>query len=292
MGSVTMALNQICLALIFFLTVSCEVSKDGKKPAVVDWEKNNFGIRTSHSHEDGLDNAIIDRNAPQLPKRARPVQHEARKKVIKPTITRNKLRIRSKPKSKEEAREIEHTRIDEKQEEERSSGRYRTANSVTRRKSLRISTDTSDKRKDTTTNNRPEGFRSGRLRSRISPRIRATTETPLKAETIEHSLTTTFKVKPKFADFKESFMEKLPNSPKMSRLSVKKRVNTNATPTSSTFIKTATTGTISHKFRTTTKISSSSATSPSRTGSTKLEAGSGDSAMAVEDSITSDKITT
>merc|ERR1711892_1098943 len=99
MGSVTMALNQICLALIFFLTVSCEESNVEKKLAVVDWEKNNFGIRTSHSHEDGLDNATIDRNAPQLPKRIKPVRHEARKKVIKPTIARNKLKIRSKFKS-------------------------------------------------------------------------------------------------------------------------------------------------------------------------------------------------
>merc|ERR1711892_32935 len=112
MGSVTMALNQICLVVFLFLGVSSEESKDDQTPAVVDWEKNNFGIRTSHSHEDDLDNATIDRNAPQLPKRIKPVRHEARKKVIKPTITRNKLKIRSKLKSVRKAIGQEHIRTD------------------------------------------------------------------------------------------------------------------------------------------------------------------------------------
>merc|ERR1712106_886140 len=110
MGSVTMALNQIFLVVLLFLTVSCEESNDEKKPAVVDWEKNNFGIRTSHSHEDGLDNAAIHRNAPQLPKRIKFVRHEARKKVIKPTIARNKLKIISKLKSVRKAIEQEYIR--------------------------------------------------------------------------------------------------------------------------------------------------------------------------------------
>merc|ERR1712106_249391 len=98
MGSVTMALNQIFLVVLLFLGVSSEESKDEKKPAVVDWEKNNFEIRTSHSHADGLNSVNIDRNAPQIPKRVKPLRHEPRRKGIKPALTRNKLRIRSKSK--------------------------------------------------------------------------------------------------------------------------------------------------------------------------------------------------
>ena len=82
--------------MVLFLGVNCDGEKDAeKKPAVVDWEKNNFGIRTSHSHEDVLNNVNIDTDAPQIPKRVKPSRHEPRRKLIKPTITRNKLRIRS-----------------------------------------------------------------------------------------------------------------------------------------------------------------------------------------------------
>merc|ERR1711892_1548826 len=179
MGSVTMALRQVFMVMILFLGLSIEESQEKKKPAVVDWEKNNFGGRTSHSHEDGLNNVNIDRNAPHIPKRVKPIRHEARKKVIKPTITRNKLRIRDKSKSEQKPSQLENTMTDYKQEEERSTSRIRPANSVNRRTNLRISTQTSKIRKDINPNNRSEGFRSGRLRSRISPRIRSTTGMPL-----------------------------------------------------------------------------------------------------------------
>merc|ERR1711892_770822 len=98
MGSLTMALNKICLVELLCLCLSCEVSNGEQKPAVVYWEKNNFGIRTYHSHDDGLNKVNIDINAPEIPKRDKPSRHEPRKKVIKPTITRSKLRIRNKSK--------------------------------------------------------------------------------------------------------------------------------------------------------------------------------------------------
>merc|ERR1711892_228299 len=299
MGSVTMALRQVFMVMILFLGLSIEESQEKKKPAVVDWEKANFGIRTSHSHKDGLNNVNIDRNAPHIPKRVKPIRHEARKKVIKPTITRNKLRIRDQSKSEQKPSQLEHTMTDYKQEEERSTGRFRPANFVNRRTNLRISTQTSEIRKDINPNNRPEGLRSGRLRSRISPRIspriRSTTGMPLKAETIEDSLTSTFKVKPKFADFKESFMEKLLSAPKKASHRINHRVNTitKTTATSSNFITTGTPGLISTKFKTTTEISASSVTSlsTSTARTTIFQTEMDDSTTPNEVSITDDRTT-
>merc|ERR1711892_476026 len=156
MGSVTMALRQVFMVVILFLGLSIEESQDKKKPAVVDWEKNNFGGRTSHSHADGLNNVNIDRNALQIPKRVKPIRHEPRKKVIKPTVTRNKLRIRGESKCEQEPSQLEHTMTDYEQEEERYTGILRPPNSVNRRKNLRTSTQTSEIRKDINPNNRPE----------------------------------------------------------------------------------------------------------------------------------------
>jgi len=296
MGSVTMALRQVFMVVILFLGLSIEESQDKKKPAVVDWEKNNFGGRTSHSHADGLNNVNIDRNAPQIPKRVKPIRHEARKKVIKPTVTRNKLRIRGESKGEQEPSQLEHTMTDYKQEEERYTGRFRPANSVNRRTNLRTSTQTSETRKDINSNNRPEGFRSGRLRSRIIPRIRSTTGTPVKAETIEESLTSTFKVKHKFADFKESFMEKLSSAPKKaSQHRINHRVNTitKTTATSSDSITTTIPGIKSTKLKTTTEISASSVTSlsTSTARTTIFQTEFDDSTTANEVSITDDRTT-
>ena len=226
--------------MILFLGVSSEESKDEKKPAVVDWEKNNFGIRTSHSHEDGLNSVKIDRNAPQIPKRVKPLIHEPRRKGIKPTITRNKLRIRSKSKSEEDPGELDQTPKDHKTKKDRSADGFRTDNAVNRGKSLRIAPETKDIRKDATGNHRPEGLGSGRLRSRISPRIRPTTVTAVKADTMEESLKSSSKLKPKFADFKESFMETLSSSPRSLYHRNNHEVNstTRTASTSSTFITT------------------------------------------------------
>ena len=115
--------------MVLFLGVNCEAEKDAeKKPAVVDWEKKKFGIRTSHSHEDVLNNVNIDTDAPQIPKRVKPSRHEPRRKLIKPTIMRNKLRIRSRNKSEsdKEPTELENTTTDHNKEEVRSSGRFRS----------------------------------------------------------------------------------------------------------------------------------------------------------------------
>merc|ERR1712106_1071495 len=117
MGCLTMALNQICLVVLLCLCMSCNESKGEQKPAVVDWEKNNFGIRTSHSHDDGLNKVNIDINAPEIPKRVKTSRHEPRKKAIKPTITRNKLKIRSTLKSEKEPSELEPTRSPHMKEE-------------------------------------------------------------------------------------------------------------------------------------------------------------------------------
>ena len=105
--------------------------------------------------------------------------------------------------------------------------------------------------KDTTTTQRTEGFRSARLRSRISPRLRATTESVIKVDTVEDNLRSSFQVKPNFAEFKENFMEKLTSSPRSFRLrnthKVEKATETTSSPP--TTITTAAAGTTNVQVR-------------------------------------------
>jgi hypothetical protein len=119
--------------------------------------------------------------------------------------------------SSEEPSELENTTMDRNKEKVRSSGRFRSANSVARRKSSRSASETRSTRIDATTTQSTKGFRSARLRSRISPRVRATTESVIKVDTVEDSLRSSFQVKPNFAEFKENFMEKLTSSPRSFR---------------------------------------------------------------------------
>merc|ERR1711892_1054651 len=175
MGSVTMPANWILLAVVFILGVSCQNLEDvDKKPAVVDWEQNNFGIRTAHSgsQADLLNKVNIDSNAPKIPKRAKTLRHQPRRKLTKPIVKRNELRVRSKSRTKSDEKttgtEPVNTNKDHR-EQLRSSSKSKIMNSVARRKSSRSSSEP----KSGGTDHRREGLRSARLRSRISPRIRA-----------------------------------------------------------------------------------------------------------------------
>merc|ERR1712106_208772 len=110
MGSVTMPANRILLAVVFILGVSCQNLEDvDKKPAVVDWEQNNFGIRTAHSgsQEDLLNKVNIDSNAPKIPKRAKTLRHQPRRKLTKPIVKRNELRVRSRSRTKSDEKPTE-----------------------------------------------------------------------------------------------------------------------------------------------------------------------------------------
>merc|ERR1719430_1427873 len=140
-----------------------------KKPTVVDWEKNNFGIRTSHSSQDFLNNVNIDTNAPQITKKKNPFRHESRKKDQKPPIIRNYLRIRNRPnnpESEDEEKDIVHH------------------TSFT--KSSKNKTSSSSKKLDRniSTQNKNKGDRlSARGRLRKGQKLSLTTESIPKAET-------------------------------------------------------------------------------------------------------------
>merc|ERR1712106_782043 len=238
MGSVTMPANWILLAVVFILGVSCQNLEDvDKKPAVVDWEQNNFGIRTAHSgsQADLLNKVNIDSNAPKIPKRAKTLRHQPRRKVTKPIVKRNELRVRSRSRTKSDEKstgtEPENTHKDHR-EQLRSSSKSKIMNSVARRKSSRSSSEP----KSRGTDQRREGLRSARLRSRISPRIRATTESILKVDTIEENMESSLKVKTNFADFQDNFLKKTGSSPKDSR-----QGNINKIATSTTTTETGTT---------------------------------------------------
>merc|ERR1712106_304226 len=247
MGSVTMPANWILLAVVFILGVSCQNLEDvDKKPAVVDWEQNNFGIRTAHSgsQADLLNKVNIDSNAPKIPKRAKTLRHQPRRKVTKPIVKRNELRVRSRSRTKSDEKstgtEPENTHKDHR-EQLRSSSKSKIMNSVARRKSSRSSSEP----KSRGTDQRREGLRSARLRSRISPRIRATTESVLKVDTIEENLESSLKVKTNFADFKDNFLKKTSSSPKDSRQRNINKIVTSTETTASppTSITTTETGT-------------------------------------------------
>jgi len=215
MGSVTMHANQILLVGFLFLGISCEKPEDGKKPAVVDWEQNNFGIRTSHSNEDVLNKVNIDANAPQIPKRVKP-KHKQRKNEKSKIKARNNLRIRmrNKMESVKEPGELESTTTHTTKQDIRSSGRSSSANSVARRKTSRTSGETKQTKQNSGTRNIAAGIRSARLRSRVHPRLRTTTEAVIEAETLEETLPSALKLKPNFADFKQKFIENLSMPPK------------------------------------------------------------------------------
>merc|ERR1711892_1029733 len=151
MGSVTMNTSQLLLVILGLLCVCCAEIKDDHKLAVVDWEQNNFGIRTSHSHNNILNNVNIDRNAPRIPKRVKPVRHKLERKQIQPTIRRNNLKIRNKDLSEivKKSGGFEQTNSDDDTQIGRSSGRLRSPSSVSRRKSVGHSMDNRDAGKKT-----------------------------------------------------------------------------------------------------------------------------------------------
>merc|ERR1712106_1290143 len=248
MGSVTMPANRILLAVVFILGVSCQNLEDvDKKPAVVDWEQDNFGIRTAHSgsQEDLLNKVNIDSNAPKIPKRVKSLRHQSRRKLTKPIVKRNELKVRSRSRTKSDEKstgtEPENTNKDHR-EQLRSSSKSKIMNSVARRKSSRSSIEPKSRGRD----QRREGLRSARLKSRISPRIRATTESILKVDTIEENMESSLKVKTNFADFKDNFLKKTGSSPKDSRQGNINKIATSTStiaspPTSITTTETGTT---------------------------------------------------
>jgi len=243
MGSVTMPANRILLAVVFILGVSCQNLEDvDKKPAVVDWEQNNFGIRTAHSgsQEDLLNKVNIDSNAPKIPKRAKTLRHQPRRKLTKPIVKRNELRVRSRSRTKSDEKPTEPVNTNKDHREQiQSSSKSKIMNSVVRRKSSRSSSEP----KSRGTDQRREGLRSARLRSRISPRIRATTESVLKVNTIEENLESSLKVKTNFADFKDNFLKKTSSSPKDSRQRNINKIVTSTETTASPPTSITTTGT-------------------------------------------------
>merc|ERR1712106_891739 len=167
MGSVTMNVSELLLGVLWLLCVCCEEIQDDHKPAVVDWEQSNFGIRTSHSHENVLNNVNIDRNAPRIPKRVKDVRHKSGRKKIQPTITRNNLKIRHKSIA-EKPSEFKQTKSGDDALIGRSSGRLRSPSSVSRRKSVGPTSDNMDTGENTSPVQKTEVSRSKRLKTRIS----------------------------------------------------------------------------------------------------------------------------
>merc|ERR1719320_1116678 len=171
--------------------VSCN-QLDEKKPAVVDWEKNNFGIRTSHSSQDFLNDVNIDTNAPQITRKKGHFRHESRRKE-KPPIIRNNLRIRNrKDKIDGDDKEVDISH-------------------VTRVKKV-VKKKNAEKNIASKRNN--ESDRLGiRVRSRKTQRQSLTTESIPKGDTTVDIST----LKPNFLEVKESFTENLAYSGKSLR---------------------------------------------------------------------------
>merc|ERR1719320_1373672 len=172
--------------------VSCNQLGE-KKPAVVDWEKNNFGIRTSHSSQDFLNDVNIDTNAPQITRKKGHFRHESRRKEQKPPIIRNNLRIRSRK-----------DKIDGDDKEVDISHGTRVKKIVKKKNAEKNIASKSNNERD----------RLGiRVRSRKTQRQSLTTESIPKADTTVDIST----LKPNFLEVKESFTENLAYSGKSLR---------------------------------------------------------------------------
>jgi len=238
--------------------VSCNQLGE-KKPAVVDWEKNNFGIRTSHSSQDFLNDVNIDTNAPQITRKKGHFRHESRRKEQKPPIIRNNLRIRNRK-----------DKIDGDDKEVDISHGARVKK-IVKKKNVE---------KNIASKSNNERDRLGiRVRSRKPQRQSLTTESIPKGDTTGDIST----LKPNFLEVKESFTENLAYSGKSLRSKFFSRNKTLNIPKGS--VKTTTKKTRTDFWHRTTQSTNSllkSATSTKK--STELQKES-DGEMIKDDSI-------
>ena len=167
--------------------ISIEGKEDEKKAPVVDWEKNNFGIRNFHSQADVLNTVNIDKHAPDIPKRMNKSRHKPKRKSTKPPIIHNKLKIRGRHEVKQkEEKELES----DIKKSSKGTGRYLQRSKTSIRTSRRnigknISMTTKKTKVQATKPNlrRKEGsFKSAHQRSLRGMRLRSSTQTPLIAE--------------------------------------------------------------------------------------------------------------
>merc|ERR1719320_1508491 len=238
--------------------VSCNQLGE-KKPAVVDWEKNNFGIRTSHSSQDFLNDVNIDTNAPQITRKKGHFRHESRRKEQKPPIIRNNLRIRNRK-----------DKIEGDDKEVDISHKTR-AKKIVKKKNVA---------KNIASKSNNERDRLGiRVRSRNPQRQSLTTESTTKGDTTGDIST----LKPNFLEVKESFTENLAYSGKSLRTKFFSRNKTLNIPKGS--VKTTTKKTRTDFWHRTTQSTNSLLKSAASTKkSTELQKES-DGEMIKDDSI-------
>merc|ERR1711862_385162 len=99
MGSATMPLCLLLLAVVLSW-VSCD-NHGEKKPELVDWKLNNFGIRTSRNSPDFLNTVNINTDTHQITRRRKPSKHESRRKQQNPAIIENNIRTSVRPHKQE-----------------------------------------------------------------------------------------------------------------------------------------------------------------------------------------------
>ena len=244
--------------VLLVVGVICEKPDNEHKPEAVEWQENNFGVRTFHKNEDVLIKENVDTNDPHIPIRVTQ-RHHPKRNENKEIRLRNNLRIRNRNRVQhvKEPGELEPTTEDTKKLDSTYSGRSGSANHVARRKTLRTLSETKQARQSSGTINRTGGFRSPRLRSRVHHRDRETNE----AETLETGVMSSLKLKPNFADFKAKYFKNISRSP--NRFVPKKTLHPSETSN-----KTTTKATTSTKPITTTKTTTSKTTTTTTTSIT------------------------
>ena len=224
--------------MVLLLGISCQDIEDAaKKPAVVDWEKNNYGIRKASSgrQEDLLNTVNIDTNAPQLPKRIKAPKHNQRRKLTRPTITRNNLKVRSRSRGRSDIHsESEKFKADLSRDKIISSNKnnpqvvriglmnhstYKTKSKDLKRDGL----GSTDVHKSKSINHKREGLRSSRLRFRMNLRP-AITESVLKVNMIEDNVSSS--VKPNTASYERNSWEKSESGTEKTTFPTKKGTTT------------------------------------------------------------------
>merc|ERR1719317_567070 len=92
----------LCLLLLAVVLSGVSCDKHGeKKPELVDWKLNNFGIRTSRNSPDFLNTVNINTDTHQISRRRKPSRHESRRKQQNPAIIENNITTSVRPHKQE-----------------------------------------------------------------------------------------------------------------------------------------------------------------------------------------------
>ena len=139
---------------------------DEERLVEVDWEQNSFGIRTSHSSQDFLNTVNIDRNAPQIIRRKKPVRHKSRRKQQNQSIIIKNFRNLNNP-----------------QKQKKNDKQEGFSNRIQKKSKKKFVGSSRNAKKDSSSRKKDNGINFSRLNIRINPRPMGEVESILASST-------------------------------------------------------------------------------------------------------------